>query len=63
MDLMRQRRNLLKTAALGLGTLAFPSLQTAFAKKPPARKLKIGHACITWARPRARETMPLWNRR
>ena len=48
MDLMRQRRNLLKTAALGLGALAFPSLQTAFAKKPPARKLKIGHTCITW---------------
>lgn len=48
MDLMRQRRNLLKTAALGLGTLAFPSLETALAKKKPARKLKIGHTCITW---------------
>jgi inosose dehydratase len=44
---MRQR-NLLKTAALGLGTLAFPSMPAAFAKTPPARKLKIGHTCITW---------------
>ena len=47
MDLMRQRRNFLKTAALVWAPWPFPSLQ-AFAKKPPARKLKIGHTCITW---------------
>ena len=35
MDRMRQRRNLLKTAALGLGTLAFPSLHTHSLKSRP----------------------------
>src|ERR1700738_4309607 len=40
-----ERRSLLKTMALGLGTMALPS---SFAKKKPAKKLKIGHTCITW---------------
>ncbi len=40
-----ERRSFLKTMALGLGTMALPS---AFAKKKPAKKLKIGHTCITW---------------
>jgi inosose dehydratase len=39
-----ERRSFLKTMALGLGTMALPS---AFAKKP-AKRLKIGHTCITW---------------
>ena len=40
-----ERRSFLKTMALGLGTMALPP---AFAKKKPAKKLKIGHTCITW---------------
>ena len=55
-----ERRSFLKTMALGLGTMALPS---AFAKKKPARKLKIGHTCITWGTFPARETTPRLNRR
>lgn len=40
-----ERRDLLKTIALGAGAVAVPS---AFAKKAPARQMKIGHTCITW---------------
>ncbi len=34
MDLMRQRRNLLKTAALGLGALAFPRYRHSLKSHP-----------------------------
>jgi len=43
-----KRRSFLKTAALGLGSMAVPSLQEAFAKKVSAKKMRIGHTCITW---------------
>jgi inosose dehydratase len=49
MNGMLDRRRFLKTMALGLGTMALPSFETAFAKKKtPVKKLKIGHTCITW---------------
>jgi inosose dehydratase len=50
MNRIRERRSFLKTLALGLGTMAIPGTMPAFAKKnsTPARKLKIGHTCITW---------------
>ena len=43
---MRQRRSFLKTAGPRVGH--FGLALGAFAKKKPARKLKIGHTCITW---------------
>ena len=42
------RRSFLKTAALGVGSLALPSFDAAFAKGVPAKKMRIGHTCITW---------------
>jgi len=44
------RRSFVKNIALGIGTLTIPGLEPAFAKEhaAPARKLRIGHTCITW---------------
>jgi inosose dehydratase len=49
MNPIQERRSFLKTLAFGLGTMAIFDREPAFAKKTPARKLKIGHTCITWA--------------
>src|SRR6202171_6530341 len=49
MNPIQERRSFLKTLAFGLGTMAISDLEPVFAKKTPARKLKIGHTCITWA--------------
>src|ERR1700749_515326 len=43
-----ERRSFLKTAALGLGSLAVPAFEKSFAKGVPAKKMRIGHTCITW---------------
>src|SRR6185369_2320124 len=49
MNIIQERRSFLKTLAFGLGTMAISDLKPAFAKKTPAKKLNIGHTCITWA--------------
>src|ERR1700676_4305154 len=49
MKSIRERRSFLKTLPFGLGPVAISELEPAFAKKTPARKLNIGHTCITWA--------------
>jgi len=50
MNRIMARRNFVKTLALGMGALAIPGLEPAFAAKhhEPTRKLKIGQTCITW---------------
>jgi inosose dehydratase len=49
MNPIQERRSFLKTLAFGLGTMAISDLEPVFAKKTPAKKLQIGHTCITWA--------------
>jgi inosose dehydratase len=49
MNSIQERRGFLKTLAFGLGTMSISDLEPALAKKTPARKLRIGHTCITWA--------------
>ena len=47
------RRNFARTIAAGFGAAAFPALPS-----PVARKLKIGHTCLTWnAAPRTPENL------
>ncbi len=45
---MMGRREFMKSLAVGAGAVCASSLE-AFAKSEPAKKLRIGHTCITWS--------------
>lgn len=48
MDTMLGRREVMKSLAFTMGA-ACAAPQDVFGKSEPARKLKIGHTCITWS--------------
>ena len=49
MNGMLERRSFLKTMALGLGHNGIALVQPPSPRRrPPLKKLKIGHTCITW---------------
>jgi len=45
---IQDRRNFMKTLAMGAGAMALTGLGTACSSDVTARKIKIGNTCITW---------------